>query len=123
MARYLVNANSELSAGWYPDEVARVLLTEGAFNGWSEGQAPVEQGDGLDLSLLNDDERKQHDAIKTGHVLTMADLHPELSPQVHPHREVPEAPVVVDVPAPIITADVLPADDPNTGESAVNEGK
>jgi hypothetical protein len=83
MARYLVHRESKQSAGWYPDGVARVLLSDG-FNGWSEAEAPESAQGGLDVSLLNEDERKQHEAVQAGNVLTMADLYPEEVPQPNP---------------------------------------
>ena len=123
MARYLVNENSDQSAGWYSDDVARVLLADG-FNGWSEAEAPVEDTD-LDLSLLNPFELRQHEAVQAGHVLTEVDLHPELAPPTPP----PPVPALTaagkpdpDPGAPPETPSDPPSADPTPGGTAELEG-
>lgn len=101
--KYLVNSNSEQSAGWYPEGVAAVLL--GQIGGWAEA-TPPKDADALDLSLLNADELKQHAAVQNGQVLTQADLYPEDTP-----------PPVAEV-LPVEPSDPVSVDNPNPGESA-----
>jgi hypothetical protein len=108
MPRYLTHAKSEQSAGWYTDPIARVLLDSSAD--WTETEPPAGPDGGVDVTALSADERKQHEALQAGHVLTDADLHPE------------QAPVTAPAP-PAETGDTpSPVDDTNPGESADNEG-
>lgn len=116
MARYLVNEHSEQSAGWYSDDVARVLLADG-FSGWAEAEPPTESTE-LDLSRLNEFELRQHEALQAGHVLTEIELRPELAPPPPP---------VVDVtdpdPGPATEPpEDPPSADPNPGGTAELEG-